>query len=142
MKIGFTGTREGMSIEQRKAVKMLLNKLETLYDITELHHGDCVGADTDMHDIMVSSGRDVKIKIHPPLNDTQRAYCKGDTYFKKKEFLERDRYIVEKSNVMIATPSSKTEIKRGSGTWYTIRYAKKQKVKLYIVYPSGEIEEF
>jgi hypothetical protein len=142
MKIGFTGTREGMSREQQKAVKRLLKKIENLYDITELHHGDCIGADTDMHDIMVCSGRDVKIKIHPPINEKQRAFCKGDAYFKKKEFLERDRYIVEKADAMIATPNQRNEIKRGSGTWYTIRQAKKQKVKLYIIYPEGDIEEF
>ena len=40
MKIGFTGTRDGMSIRQLVVLRTQFAK-----HATEFHHGDCIGAD-------------------------------------------------------------------------------------------------
>jgi hypothetical protein len=42
MIIGFTGTRYGMTDKQKSSLQSILSKLET---ITEVHHGDCIGAE-------------------------------------------------------------------------------------------------
>ena len=39
--------------------------------------------------------------------------------------------------MLIAFPSTQFEIQR-SGTWQTIRYARKLKKKILIIYPNGE----
>lgn len=45
MKIGFTGTRHGMTNQQKNQFfKIIIN----LNDLKEFHHGDCIGADALM----------------------------------------------------------------------------------------------
>lgn len=50
MRIGFTGTREGMAPAQQGAVFAVLTRLRA-EGAEWLHHGDCVGADTEAHRI-------------------------------------------------------------------------------------------
>lgn len=45
------------------------------------------------------------------------------------------------ADFMIACPPNDVPIKRGSGTWATVRMALKAEVQLAIVYPDGHIEE-
>jgi hypothetical protein len=136
--IGFTGTREGMSDLQKQAVHDLLKPLP----VHAVHHGDCIGADKDFHDavdyLRKVEGKKMEIVIHPPENDSYRAFCKGDLTYHAKPYLERNHDIVDCSDMMIATPREKEEQLR-SGTWATIRYTRKKKVKLYIIYKDGEV---
>jgi hypothetical protein len=53
-----------------------------------------------------------------------------------KKYVERDHDIVDETDMMISFPPTNKEILR-SGTWTTIRYARKKKKKLYIIYPDG-----
>jgi hypothetical protein len=50
--IGFTGTRRGMTVAQRKTLRSLL-----LTGSGKLHHGDAIGADAEAHDIAIALGR-------------------------------------------------------------------------------------
>jgi hypothetical protein len=81
MKIGFTGSRNGMSHEQRVSLRAILTFVQHLLSspdgAIEFHHGDCVGADSGAHDIAMEAG--CYIVIHPPSNDKLRAYCEGHT---------------------------------------------------------------
>ena len=43
--MGFTGSRGGMPQRQKDVVRYLLTEMQ----ITRLHHGDCIGADSDVH---------------------------------------------------------------------------------------------
>ena len=52
MKVGFTGNRIGMSDYQIAE----LTELFSIYEIDQLHHGDCVGADAETHDIAKDMG--------------------------------------------------------------------------------------
>lgn len=121
--VGFTGTRQGMSEHQKRALRMAM-EAATLDGIENcLHHGDCKGADAEAHAIAVDLGWD--IVIHPPVKRIMRAYCgDGAIILPPMNYLERDQEIVRTSNFIFAAPKSDTEERR-SGTWYTVRYARK-----------------
>ena len=86
MKVGFTGTRNGMSDEQ----KVKLDYFIKHNDIEEFHHGDCVGADTEAHNIVKGAKPKIKIIIHPPIMSKYRSFLIGDEKRKPKEPLERN----------------------------------------------------
>lgn len=130
MKIGFTGTQVGMTQQQTDEVHRLLRKFRA----AEFHHGDCVGADQQAHGEAMVLG--VRTVIHPPVIGAKRAYCPADETRPPKEYLLRNHDIVDETQVLIATPKEITEQLR-SGTWATIRYAKKMNRRVYIVYPDG-----
>ncbi len=119
MKIGFTGTQIGMSQRQKDRLRWVIA------DASEFHHGDCIGADAEAHEIALGLG--LKIVIHPPLLESKRAFCKGAfQVLDPKEYLDRNRDIVDCCQILIAAPRNMKEELR-SGTWSTIRYAKKTK---------------
>jgi len=45
---GFTGTKNGMTDKQKKTLKKIL---ETSGNNFIMHHGDCIGADEEAHNI-------------------------------------------------------------------------------------------
>lgn len=129
-KIGFTGTREGMSEKQKEAFAEYISS----QTFQEFHHGDCIGSDKEAHDIVVKlredTGKKIKIVLHPPKYTKYRAYCKGDLSLSPKDYLTRNHDIVDVSDVVIATPLSKEKLH--SGTWSTVRYARKKDKKINI----------
>ena len=116
-RIGFTGTQKGMTLTQQQKVGILID----LFKPDEVHHGDCVGADSHFHNICKK--RNILTILHPPNVARKRAFCKGGFVLEEKPYLERNHDIVDNCDLLIATPDS-DEIKR-SGTWATIRYANK-----------------
>lgn len=132
---GFTGTQAGMSKEQRVAFVTLIKKLKP----KEFRHGDCVGADSEAHDLVRATLQPCPILIHPPENTSKRAYKLGDHEFRFKSYLARNHDIVDHSEYLIATPYTSTEELR-SGTWATVRYARKTGKKVYLILPNGKIE--
>ena len=119
MIVGFTGSsRHSLTDTQIMEVRSIIESDE----VTEVHHGDCVGADASFHNIAKESRK--RIVIHPPENDKHRAYKHGDRMYPLKPYLQRNHDIVESSDMMIACPDSSKE-KLRSGTWATIRYARK-----------------
>jgi len=137
MIIGFTGTSRGMTPPQFDTVFVdLLFKFKPL----ELHHGDCEGADKQAHFMAVRLN--ARIVIHPPDNDKKRAFCSGaDVMCLPLPYLVRNREIVKAGiQGLIATPRWFEEELR-SGTWATVRYARKIKRHIWIVWPDGTIRE-
>jgi hypothetical protein len=128
--VGFTGTRRGMTPDQRSAVRLALREFAA--DGSEFHHGDCVGADEEAAAIARELG--YKIVGHPPSNDSKRAFVIADEEWKRKDYITRNHDIVNAVDVMIAAPRETKEVLR-SGTWATIRYAQKRKVPMLIVKP-------
>ena len=122
MNIGFTGTRKGMSEQQLVKLRHTLFLLAQQYETLTFHHGDCAGADAEAHVIARSIG--YAIHVHPPSKDKLRAHCVGDLYDEPADYLARNHSIVDACVLMIAAPESDTE-RRRSGTWATIRYARK-----------------
>jgi len=119
---GFTGTRAGMSENQKKALSLLVCDQSTATAI--FHHGGCHGADCEAHWIV---GPHAARYVHPGDEDQHRKWTIRSDYAVVchwKPYLERNHDIVDVCEVLIAAPSSLTEELR-SGTWATIRYARK-----------------
>jgi hypothetical protein len=135
MRIGFTGTRQGMTSAQKLAFLQILAMMKA----TVLVHGDCVGADADAHRTAHAVGMEVEIRPCNFLN--MRAHCEGATKtYPVTTALARNRDIVDRCDAVIATPATAEEQSRG-GTWYTIRYALKIKRPLFIIDPDGQTHE-
>lgn len=139
MTCGFTGTEEGMTLKQRQAVLTLFRDLQ----LTELHHGDCIGADYEA-DTLACEFTSAAIVVHPPSDSKKRAYCSGPRHevLPPKPYLKRNWSIVYGGlHGLIATPRQAVEpsFLRGQGTWTTIKYARKAGRSLWIVRPDGTI---
>lgn len=131
MKVGFTGTREGMTHQQARAVSAFLE----VGGATEFHHGDCVGADADAHALALLAG--VPVVLHPPTEPKARAFCKDAVMvWPEAPYITRNHQIVDVCDVLIAAPAQAQEVLR-SGTWATVRYARKQGVRVVVVPPQG-----
>lgn len=137
--IGMTGTREGMTKLQSENFKSFITSMDlhTSSAVTTLHHGDCIGADTDAHNI--ATKHELETEIHPPIKDDVRAYNEGTRSHEPKGYFERNRDIVNSSDWMFGFPVTDFETPKG-GTWYTINYAKKTKTPLTIIFPNGLTE--
>jgi len=132
MKIGVTGTKNGMTDRQKEMIRSAFN----VWNLTEFHHGDCIGADAEAGDIAVI--HKAEIHIHPPTNPKYRAFCAGDVIYPEKPYLDRDKDIVDAVSYMLATPKGFAEELR-SGTWATIRYSLKVGRKITIIFPDGSL---
>lgn len=128
IRVAFTGTRRGMSKRQREQVRYTLEVLGVPPGF-ELHHGDCVGADQDVHGIAQElaelDGLIVRIVVHPPRNPRLRAYLDGDEHRDALPYLERNRALVDECDCLLACPFEDREQPRG-GTWSTVRYARRK----------------
>lgn len=134
MIVGFTGTRYAINGFQRGGVTSLL----LMAGINALHHGCCQGADEAVHEIADSFG--IPIVGHPPTGSYFRSkkFLNYAELRPAKPYLERNHDIVDESNVLIATPKEDEEVLR-SGTWATIRYAREQGVRTYLILPGGKV---
>lgn len=134
MKIGFTGNQDGMNVRQRKEfANLMLWRWSVTGREDEFHHGDCVGSDEQAH-IIVRQIDHAWIAIHPPENTSKQAGMLGNESFPPKRYETRNHEIVDACDVLIATPSTEDEVLR-SGTWATIRYAKRQHKPVIIIGP-------
>lgn len=120
MILGFTGTHDGMSLVQKTLFEGVIARLCP----REFHHGDCVGADAEAHAIVRRLAPKCDIIIHPPDIDAKRAFCPPDKLHRPRPYLIRNRAIVFCCDAIAAAPKTMTEELR-SGTWSTIRYARK-----------------
>lgn len=146
--VAFTGPRTGLSKEQ----KILLEQILKGYfhgmsgPVKLLMHGDCIGADAEVHDLFVKGKREYgrRVVMFPSNMKRQRAFCnhlrmeKGVEYNTKgpANALERNKKMVDKAMLVIACPSGTVE-KLRSGTWSTIRYARKIRTPIVVIYPDG-----
>jgi len=134
-RFGFTGTQNGMTEAQKAALRNYLNGGEG-----EFHHGDCIGADAQAHEIAQEFG--YCPVLHPPTNYSKRAWCEVPSHLMRPErsYLDRNRCIVDATIALIATPAEFEEQPRG-GTWYTVRYARKQGKPVVLILPDGSIQQ-
>lgn len=138
LRVGFTGTRGGMSKPQLESCRALLTSWMTLDQHRSLAHGDCVGADSQA-DYMARS-LNYNIIIHPPLDPKLQANCykPGDQMMDRQEYHVRNTAIVHSCERLIATPKSMDRVT--GGTYFTMVYARKvESIRLYVIQPDGVI---
>lgn len=145
--IGFTGTRNGMTPEQRSYVGAYLTGAMARHRLNvRAVHGDCVGADNDFDELCIRLS--VPRGIRPctaPAHLRARCHTKPNpakVLTEPKRPMARNRDIVADADVLLACPPNTKPIKSGSGTWATIGFGKRAGIEVRIVYPSGEAEMF
>jgi len=135
-KIGFTGTREGMTGHQITELILFFDTrmLTVGGKDVEFHHGCCVGADEQASIIAKSIG--CKIVAHPPVDTKlQSALITADEWRDPLGYIKRNHAIVDETEVLIAMPKQDIEQMR-SGTWATVRYARQMGKSLMIIRPN------
>jgi len=110
-KVGFTESRHGMSNDQRL---QLMTVLESLGDAREFHHGAAAGADTEA--AVIARSLSYNVIAHPAGENP----------------LDRNHDIVAEAEILIAAPKTDQEVLR-SGTWATIRYARKKGIPVVML---------
>lgn len=128
MRVGFTGTRKGMTDYQKRILRERLKVLQP----TEFHHGDCIGADEEA--VKIARELDIFIIGHPPIDKSHRAYAGSDIVEDPKQYLARNRDIVDQTDLLFVAPKTKDEELR-SGTWATWRYAHSRNGLIEVLWP-------
>jgi len=131
---GFSGTRAGMSHTQYEIIRVCLS----IGKPAIVRHGGAHGSDTEFHalwreecplrfaDIWPADQARVKLfdgQDHVAMNSVRPP-------------LTRNEEIVKRSTFLIAAPHSQKEELR-SGTWTTVRMARRIHVPVLIVWPNG-----
>lgn len=134
--VGFTGTSKGMRVNQKFALRDLIVRIKP----TTVHHGMCEGADTEFHDMVRENFKWVLIEGHPPEDKKKFVHRVVDRLWEPKPYLVRNHEIVDNVGELIVVPRYEhTEIR--SGTWATYRYAEGFNMHIYIIWPSGRLQE-
>jgi hypothetical protein len=132
----FTGTRKGMSLNQKLELCQVLDRWHNSSYEIEWHHGCCEGADVEFDGIVRKYNK--YGHLHPSTYKKTRVDCfeANDKTFECDELyqplppLMRDMEMVKHlksypgKKVLIAAPKSDTRVIR-SGTLTTVRYAEK-----------------
>jgi hypothetical protein len=132
MKIGFTGTRNETTLEQRNAFRIRFDRARPPI---ELHHGCCLGADEDA----MSIGAYRHVVGHPPTDRSFWSSYANDLSNEVREpkpYLERNKAIVDETDELWAMPDSPES---PGGVWVVIRYARKLKRPIAIFWPDGSV---
>lgn len=138
MKIGFTGTRAGMTNAQHQKIDKIVWFLRDDYGATVAIEGDCIGADDDFWHLVRFRG--LRTETFPPVNRLYRCHHRSDKVHLPAPYMTRNQSIVDNADVMIAAPGE-MEWRPHSGTWATITMARKANKHLYIVFPDGSVKE-
>lgn len=134
--VSFTGTQEGMTKEQQASFQNLFLELNPKV----LINGDCIGSDFEASTFAKMLNEECIVVLRPCNTKNKRAFFKnGVIVSEPKPPLERNHDIVDDGQCLIATPKNMVEELR-SGTWATIRYARKQNKAIYIIWPNGTID--
>lgn len=134
-KIGFTGTPEGMTQNQKVNFAQVIQWFAQAYERRgwEFHQGQCIGADEDSL-VLVRNFHGVWTVSHPPLDKSKVHTLECDEVRPSYSYLVRNHNIVDEVDVLLAAPRSRKEELR-SGTWATVRYARKIVRPIEMIYP-------
>lgn len=133
--IGYAGPREGITSAQEAKVLELLAHKEF-----RAHHGDCIGGDARFDAVVRTIAGCHGVTIRPSNMPNLRAFCAPryphDIVCDPKPPLERNADMIAAITLLVATPESGREELR-SGTWQTIRLARRAKREIWIISPDG-----
>lgn len=140
MILGFTGTQQGMTLKQKERLSNIFRNGK----FTGFRHGGCIGADEQAHYLAIA--HEVPVWVHPGVDRKGNVSRRGKfedaiCVNVEKFYLDRNKDIVNESDIMVATPHGFEEELR-SGTWATIRYARSVDRRGIIIWPDGEVNSF
>lgn len=144
MIVGFTGTRDGMSFAQSESLLRVLRGLCP----TEVHHGCCVGADAQLHNLAYwdwplyghpGPPGPLRMQISGVVDEPGFRFARNINGFcflyPAKDYGARNQDIVRVCHVLVAAPAEMVEAR--GGTWQTVRRARKARRKIVVVWPDG-----
>ena len=137
--LGFTGTRKGLTPPQMEAVVKWFNSTGDVF--TGFLHGCAIGADAWMAKFIRNQDRYIPLYAYPCNISDQTSHDAikiSDSVYEAEPPLKRNRTIVDYCNTLLACPADMQEEQR-SGTWATIRYARKSGKPIVIVWPDGTL---
>lgn len=137
--LGFTGTREGPTNAQREIfTKFIASEIS----FERFHQGCCAGSDhwatTAIRMHRATNSRQIEIHSHRSNLPVREFWQPDDVVYEPLGPLTRNLMIIKASQLMIAISGSENEVLR-SGTWHAIRHSRKQKVPVWLIYPSGRV---
>lgn len=141
--IGFTGTRKINSNQRAVLGKIADALLVSGFVDNSLSHGNCRGADEAMHFAIMCLVYPWHVKIHPGPEsqwDAGQLPCATPhalTSCERRPYLERNKAIIDASQLCLAVVDG-PERKR-SGTWSTVRYARKTGTPVVILWPDTAV---
>lgn len=148
MTLGITGTREIPADPQTHALGLLVNTyMRVATGRKEMHHGCATGADESAHEIALTIPG-ILIHGHPGYGTGGRAPYRmairpGEfaTLYPELPYRERNLAIVSATRLLLACPRYPEQDARSarSGTWQTIRFARRAQIPVIILTPTGGI---
>lgn len=143
VRLGITGSRNGLSPRQYEFGRGFLYGVYP----TEMHHGACIGADAEMHFMVLRTHNlrnRIHVVVHPPVEKYSLAEgcleeSKWTAVLPPRPYLERDAAIVAHADRLLAFPDGPP--RNRSGTWYTIRCALRKGIPVTVCFPDGAIDE-
>lgn len=143
IKATFTGTSLGMTRQQKLTLRALLTALP----ITVLHHGCDIGRNehtgADVSADIIARKAGIRTEGHPaegkPRSAPGKKRPRPAHMYPARPPLIRNKIMVTMSDIVIATPYHDHEIRR-SGTWMTVRFARKEYRPIIIIWPDGTID--
>jgi hypothetical protein len=146
--IGITGTRHKPSNKQLHSLGLLMTTtLNTVVGIREIHHGCAVGIDETAHYIAKSIAG-VMVYGHPGIGwNGESPYRMAidtrefDGLYTIDTYGKRNLAIVRAAQLLIACPRypESDALSKRSGTWQTIRMARRATTPVILVIPDGRI---
>lgn len=136
-RLGFTGTGDSFTREHGRFVLALLRGTPEFHSIKQFHHGDCIEADAAVERL----AREVmgwRTYAHPPVDTKARAWTPSNVILPTAGYMVRNHDIVDATQALLAAPLTPEIIR--SGTWATVRYARKIGRPIIIVYADGRVD--
>lgn len=137
MIVGFTGPRDGLTLEQEQVVVALMRLLWDAGFRKSLH-GDCIGGDARFDLIAYQIG--FERLCRPCTFMDLRAFTASKEIAEPMNPMARNRLIVKDADFMIGCVPTVQPIKKGSGSWATVGFTRKAQKPLALIVPSGECE--
>jgi hypothetical protein len=138
----FTGTRSGMALRQKMVIRQMMtgSALMEIRRVSRFLHGGCIGADAQFHVILKQMGLLSKVEVYPSdipeFRDDLEAGYGILRIHEPSNPIARNKTMIGRAHSLLAAPREFQEVVR-SGTWMTIREARKKGIPVLIVFPDG-----
>lgn len=131
MIVGFTGTRDISKVSKERLTKLweVMLDYKVLGGCVGVVHGGAIGADEYFHNICVGNMLPIKIRWAYTPRELKGLY----EDYPPEPPLIRNKKIVDDCDVLIALPIDPKVEEARSGTWHTIRIAKRMNKNIIII---------